>query len=163
MEKIPPGGIVVTNPGGRVNYCPAVERIAFDRRITDSGDSRADGWFNVFTADLDGQREHAVTFGTNFGWSETLGREAWRHVGLPTWSHDGQYLLLSVEEIDMSAPASTSPNVEHHVAMQPGRGTANSIALWRLEDDRRWWLWRHQQNEGKGTRPAHFTPYHPGE
>ena len=125
---------VIHERGGRANYHLVAQRLAYDQR-------NPDGWFTVYVSDLDGGRVRPITADLDF-WP----RGQVRHVGLPTWSDDAEYLLVSVEEIDPSSPASVSSDVTHHLAMQPGRGVANSIALIRLRDLHWWWLWRYQDH-----------------
>jgi Tol biopolymer transport system component len=155
---VPPGGVTVVPRGGRVNWCAANNRIAYDRRSTGNADPRRNGWFNIYTANGDGSNEQSLTEGQDFGWAAVTGHPSFRHVGLPTWTPDGKYLLFCVEEIDPTSPASMSDDVSTHLAMQPGRGVNNSVAV-MLADGSRWtWLWRYKDNSAIGSMHPYVSP-----
>lgn len=140
------GLTTIVERGGRANYSLTKHRLAYDQRDED-------GWFNIWTCDLDGGRNRCLTDGIDF-WNRRGQR---RHVGLPTWSHSGDYLLCCVEEIDPNEPASHSNDPAHHLAAQPGRGVNNSIALIRTRDQAWWWLWR-TDHEGLGSMHPYLRP-----
>lgn len=140
--------------GGQPSYCPANRLLAFARR------SPA-GWQEVYTCRRDGTAEQNITHNIDF-WTGIDGAPAntIRHVGLPHWSIDGQWMLLSVERWNVS---NSSNNAVDHLSEQPGRGIFNDIWILNMRDKKS--IARLVKYDlsmggvvGGGTMHAYFSP-----
>jgi hypothetical protein len=112
----------VVGYGGRPFWSWALNKLYYDRRD-------ANGFFKIWRSDPDGSNEEALMPGVDLGWTAAgmAPGAHQRHVGGPSVSPDGRYMLFTVERYVPSNSTSVSEDPLQHLGGQPGRGTFNDV------------------------------------
>ena len=102
----------IAESGGRVDWSPATDLIAFDRL-------GEDGYYDLYTMQPDGSNEVCLTCGKD-------GLIPQKNIGNPAWHPSGKYIAVQVENESHPGPSASST---------PGFGLYND--LWLVSSDGR--------------------------
>lgn len=129
---------VLTEDGGRVDWSPDGDVIAFDRL-------GADRSWDVWTMDPDGGDQRCLT-----GDHERLGLPP-GHKGNPAWHPDGEWLVIQVEQRDHIGPQGAPPT-------HPGAGVFNDLWVLRADGSEAHPLLEFETGLPRGSLHPHFSP-----
>lgn len=110
--------------GGRVDYLPSINRLAYDK-------TSADGLFDTYTMAPNGTGKVCLTCG--------YPAIAQSHNGNPAWHPSGQYILFQVHDASLPVlPVEWVP-ITYRVT-NPGYGTNNNLWLMSADGSQYWQL-----------------------
>ena len=131
---------IVANNGGRVDWCPENNLIAYESMTPDN---KSDIWI----MDSDGSNRRCLT----------CGEFPDRYVGQSSWSPDGQYILFQVEKEDHGILDGKIPGR----VLEPGWGIHNDLWVMKVDVNKSQPLiekWRLVEVPiGKGVVHSHFS------
>ncbi len=119
--------------GGRVDWCPTSNKIAFDESITDPS-GKTGTWFDVMTADISPSGVLSNFNDLSFN-SPYIPAHPRRHVGNPAFSMDCNLMAIQVESD--SEPCATASDPSHcEEDAGPGNGLYNDVYICGLNTKR---------------------------
>lgn len=119
--------------GGRVDWCPTSNKIAFDELMTDPT-GKTGSWFDVVTADIDSTGALSNLHDLSFN-SPYLPSHPRKHVGNPAFSMDCNLMAIQVEsDAEPCASGSNPSNCEEKAS--PGNGLYNDLYICTLNSQR---------------------------
>ncbi len=135
VESITP---LVTDVGGRVDWLPKSELIAYDKL------SRS-GYFDVWTMRADGSAQKCLTCANK--------EVPQRHKGNPAWHPSGKYILLQALDDSITGPLENTE--AYRIYTNPGAGFGST--LWLITSDGRQAWQMTSSSDGLGILHPHFS------
>lgn len=129
----------ITNQGGRVDWSPTGDLIAFDRM-------GEDGYYDVWLMKPDGIEQRCLTCGKP-GVPQ-------KHNGQPAWHPTGQYVVFQSQDPNLKGLPSIFARAER-VLTGPGAGINNNLWLMSSDGNRFWQLTSIE--EKMGVLHPHFS------
>jgi Tol biopolymer transport system component len=129
---------ILRGVGGRVDWSPDGERIAFDKL-------GEDGYFDVWTMKPDGSDQECLTCDNP--------AVPQKHNGNPAWHPSGKYLVM--QSLDEEAEGPLSGTDIYKVYTNPGAGFRNRLWLMTSDGEKAWPLTDGQ--DGLGVLHPHFS------
>ena len=131
---------VISQNGGRVSWSHSRNLIAFDK-------VGADGYYDVFTMNLNGSEITCLTCD-----KADLPQE---NIGQPEWSPDGQYIVFQAQDPTLEGYLNQGEIVNKYLS-SPGAGINNNLWLMNADGTNSWQL-THVVSRS-GVLHPHFSP-----